>query len=231
MTAVTGSASAGAVGSSVTSLTGPRLSTSAFPLPIPHCTRCRRGGKRRGDPHACRYFADIVRSRTSCNGHVQPGDTRRRRSVPAPFGLSAILGARLYSPSHGSSPWTSPIPGWRPAKLFGADLTVNNGREDPVRVREGADGRPGCRCRNRSGGRAQRALSSALSSFDREATVANVGVHGAPAALHLETLWIRDVTVTTGLVDTYYADSASPGRLASDRGRSICHPVVLISTT
>jgi alcohol dehydrogenase len=33
--------------------------------------------------------------------------------------------------------------------------------------------------------------------------VANIGVHGKPAVLHLEKLWIRDVTVTTGLVDTY----------------------------
>ena len=33
--------------------------------------------------------------------------------------------------------------------------------------------------------------------------VANKGVHGRPAALHLEKLWIRDVTVTTGLVDTH----------------------------
>jgi alcohol dehydrogenase len=33
--------------------------------------------------------------------------------------------------------------------------------------------------------------------------VANIGVHGAPATLHLEKLWIRDVTITTGLVDTY----------------------------
>jgi alcohol dehydrogenase len=31
--------------------------------------------------------------------------------------------------------------------------------------------------------------------------VANVGVHGHAATLHLETLWIRDVTITTGLVD------------------------------
>jgi alcohol dehydrogenase len=31
--------------------------------------------------------------------------------------------------------------------------------------------------------------------------VANVGVHGSPATLHLESLWIRDVTITTGLVD------------------------------
>ena len=33
--------------------------------------------------------------------------------------------------------------------------------------------------------------------------VANIGVHGDPVTLHLETLWIRDVTITTGLVDTY----------------------------
>ena len=33
--------------------------------------------------------------------------------------------------------------------------------------------------------------------------VANIGVHGEPATLHLEDLWIRDVTITTGLVDTY----------------------------
>ncbi|WP_231930721.1 MDR/zinc-dependent alcohol dehydrogenase-like family protein [Micromonospora coriariae] len=33
--------------------------------------------------------------------------------------------------------------------------------------------------------------------------VANIGVHGKPATLHLEDLWIRNVTLTTGLVDTY----------------------------
>ena len=33
--------------------------------------------------------------------------------------------------------------------------------------------------------------------------MANIGVHGKPATLHLEKLWIRDVTITTGLVDTF----------------------------
>ena len=33
--------------------------------------------------------------------------------------------------------------------------------------------------------------------------VANIGVHGHSAHLHLEKLWIRDVTITTGLVDTF----------------------------
>lgn len=31
--------------------------------------------------------------------------------------------------------------------------------------------------------------------------VANIGVHGTSATLHLESLWIRDITITTGLVD------------------------------
>ncbi len=35
--------------------------------------------------------------------------------------------------------------------------------------------------------------------------VASIGVHGNPAALHLEKLWPRDVTITTGLVDTFTA--------------------------
>jgi alcohol dehydrogenase len=33
--------------------------------------------------------------------------------------------------------------------------------------------------------------------------VANIGVHGKPVTLHLEDLWIKDVTITTGLVDTF----------------------------
>jgi alcohol dehydrogenase len=31
--------------------------------------------------------------------------------------------------------------------------------------------------------------------------VANVGVHGHAVTLHLETLWIKGITITTGLVD------------------------------
>ena len=55
--------------------------------------------------------------------------------------------------------------------------------------------------------------------------VANIGVHGKPAELHLEKLWIRDVTITTGLVDTFSIPQLmrliaerSPGPLA------VCHP-------
>jgi alcohol dehydrogenase len=42
------------------------------------------------------------------------------------------------------------------------------------------------------------------------ARIANIGVHGKPAALHLEDQWIRDITVTTGLVDTYSTPTLLP---------------------
>lgn len=55
--------------------------------------------------------------------------------------------------------------------------------------------------------------------------VANVGVHGVPATLHLERLWIRDVTITTGLVDTFSTPTLlrllADGRL--DTGELITH--------
>ena len=39
--------------------------------------------------------------------------------------------------------------------------------------------------------------------------VANVGVHGHAATLHLEKLWIRDVTITTG-PRRHVHDAAAP---------------------
>jgi alcohol dehydrogenase len=46
---------------------------------------------------------------------------------------------------------------------------------------------------------------------------ANIGVHGAPVTLHLEDLWIRNVTITTGLVDTF----STPTLLTMLAGRLI----------
>ena len=34
-------------------------------------------------------------------------------------------------------------------------------------------------------------------------TIANVGVHGVKVDLHLEKLWSHNITITTGLVDTF----------------------------
>ena len=134
------------------------------------------------------------------NGRVEPGDVVVVVGA-GPVGLSAIMGARLFSPLHivavdrDESRLLA-------AKSVGADITTSGSGTDVVQlVRDLSDGLGAdvaieavgisetfelCAAVVRPGGR-----------------VANVGVHGAPATLHLEDLWIRNVTITTGLVDTY----------------------------
>jgi alcohol dehydrogenase len=134
------------------------------------------------------------------NGHVQPGDTVAVVGA-GPIGLSAIVGALLYSPSHIIAIDLADAR-LDAAKLFGADLMVNNGRDDPIAfVKELTDGLGVDVAIEAVGVPASFELCTAL--VRPGGRIANIGVHGKPAALHLETLWTRDITITTGLVDTY----------------------------
>jgi alcohol dehydrogenase len=134
------------------------------------------------------------------NGHVQPGDTVAVVGA-GPIGLSAIVGALLYSPSHVIAIDLADAR-LEAAKLFGADLMVNNGRDDPIAfVNELTDGLGVDVAIEAVGVPASFELCTEL--VRPGGHVANIGVHGKPATLHLESLWTRDVTITTGLVDTY----------------------------
>jgi alcohol dehydrogenase len=134
------------------------------------------------------------------NGRVQPGDTVVVVGA-GPIGLSAILGAQLYSPSRIIAVDLADAR-LDAAKLFGADLMVNNGREDVVAyVRHLTDGLGADVAIEAVGVPASFELCTEL--VRPGGHVANIGVHGKPATLHLESLWTRDVTITTGLVDTY----------------------------
>jgi alcohol dehydrogenase len=134
------------------------------------------------------------------NGHVQPGDTVAIVGA-GPIGLSAITGSKLFSPGRVISIDLADAR-LDVAKQFGADLTINNGHQDAVAL-----------VRELTGGLGADVAIEAVgvpSTFELCAElvrpgghVANIGVHGAPATLHLESLWTRDVTITTGLVDTY----------------------------
>ena len=84
---------------------------------------------------------------------------------------------------------------------FGADFAINNGREDAVaRVMELTDGLGADVAIEAVGVPQTFELCAEL--IRPGGRIANVGVHGHPATLHLERLWIRDVLITTGLVDT-----------------------------
>jgi alcohol dehydrogenase len=133
------------------------------------------------------------------NGNVRPGDVVAVVGA-GPIGLSAITGARFFSPSHVVAIDQAAVR-LEAAKRFGADVVVNNTSEDPVAaVRSVTDGLGADVAIEAVGVPATFELATAL--IRPGGRVANIGVHGAPATLHLETLWTRDVTITMGLVDT-----------------------------
>ncbi|MEU9188901.1 zinc-dependent alcohol dehydrogenase family protein [Streptomyces sp. NPDC048484] len=151
------------------------------------------------------------------NGRVRPGDTVAVVGA-GPIGLAAIATAQLFAPERIVA---VDVAGTRleAARKLGADAVVN-AREAPEQMIAdltdglGADvvieavGVPEtfelCTRMVRPGGH-----------------VANVGVHGKPATLHLEDLWIKNVTITTGLVDTHSTPTllrmAAAGRLPTSQ--------------
>jgi alcohol dehydrogenase len=134
------------------------------------------------------------------NGHVQPGDVVAIVGA-GPIGLSAMMGARLYSPAHivAIDVNDSRLDA---AKQFGADIVINNSRQDALAiVRELTGGLGADVAIEAVGAPATFELGTRLARPGGH--IANIGVHGEPATLHLEELWIRNVTITTGLVDTY----------------------------
>jgi alcohol dehydrogenase len=149
------------------------------------------------------FLADILPTSFEVgvlNGMVAPGDVVAIVGA-GPVGLAAILTARLYTPGRivaidlADSRLDS-------ALQFGADTTINNGREDAVAtIMELTAGLGADVALEAVGVPATFELATAL--IRPGGRVANIGVHGHSAELHLEKLWARDVTITTGLVDTY----------------------------
>jgi alcohol dehydrogenase len=146
------------------------------------------------------------------NGGVRPGDVVAIVGA-GPIGLSAITGARLFSPSQivAIDLADSRL---EAAKLFGADIAVNNAREDPLEVvRSLTDGLGADVTIEAVGVPATFELAVQLARPGGR--IANIGVHGEPATLHLEEQWIRNITITTGLVDAY--STATLLRLVTSR--------------
>jgi alcohol dehydrogenase len=111
------------------------------------------------------------------------------------------MGARLFSPSHivAIDLADSRLDA---AKQFGADVVVNNSREDPEAIVAELTGGLGADVSIEAVGMAA-TFELATRLARPGGHIANIGVHGEPALLHLEQLWSRNVTITTGLVDAY----------------------------
>lgn len=134
------------------------------------------------------------------NGQVRPGDVVAVVGA-GPIGLSAISSARLFSPSHvvAIDLAASRLDA---AKVFGADVVVNNGLEDPIAAVMALTDGLGADVVIEAVG-IPATFELAVDLVRPVGRVANIGVHGTPVTLHLERLWDKDVTITSGLVDTY----------------------------
>jgi alcohol dehydrogenase len=149
------------------------------------------------------FVADILPTAFECgvlNGRVEPGDTVAIVGA-GPIGLAAIMTAKLFTPGKIVA---IDLDDSRLAKAleFGADVAINNGREDALaRIGELTDGLGADVAIEAVGVPETFELCTEL--IRPGGRVANVGVHGCAATLHLERLWIRDVLITTGLVDTF----------------------------
>jgi len=149
------------------------------------------------------FLADILPTAFEVgilNGNVEPGDTIAIVGA-GPIGLAAIMTAKLFTPAHIVAIDLDASRLQR-AREFGADVTIDNGSEDAVAaIMKLTDGLGADVAIEAVGVPATFELCTEL--VRPGGRVANVGVHGHSATLHLETLWIRDVTITTGLVDTF----------------------------
>jgi alcohol dehydrogenase len=149
------------------------------------------------------FLADILPTSYEVGvlaGRVEPGDTVAIVGA-GPIGLAAVMTAKLLSPGR-IVVLDIAEARLEKARDFGADVTINNGAVDAVAaVMELTDGLGADVAIEAVGVPETFELCTEL--IRPGGRVANVGVHGHAATLHLERLWIRDVTITTGLVDTF----------------------------
>ncbi|WP_440999750.1 zinc-dependent alcohol dehydrogenase family protein [Fodinibius sp. SL11] len=134
------------------------------------------------------------------NGKVKPGDVVAIVGA-GPIGLAALLTAQFYSPAE-IIMIDLDNNRLEVSKEFGATDTINSGEENALeKIMELTD---------------DKGVDVAIEAVGVPATfdicqdiikagghVAVVGVHGTSVDLKLEELWIKNITMTTGLVDTY----------------------------
>jgi alcohol dehydrogenase len=176
--------------------------TQAEYVRIPHADTSLYQVPAGTDEEALVMLSDILPTGFECgvlNGKIAPGSSVAIVGA-GPIGLATLLTAQFYSPSQIIM---IDIDANRlaVAERFGATRTIDSRSEDPVAaVKSLTDGR---------------GVDTAIEAVGVPATfelcedlvapggvIANIGVHGVKADLHLERLWSHNITITTRLVDT-----------------------------
>jgi threonine dehydrogenase-like Zn-dependent dehydrogenase/GNAT superfamily N-acetyltransferase len=160
--------------------------TQAEYVRIPHADTSLCPIPEGADEEALVMLSDILPTGFECgvlNGKVEPGSTVAIVGS-GPIGLAALLTAQFYSPAEIIA---IDLDQNRldVAKRFGATATVKGSGEEAARqVMALTSGR---------------GVDTAIAPGG---VIANVGVHGVKADLHLEKLWSHNIAITTRLVDT-----------------------------
>jgi alcohol dehydrogenase len=176
--------------------------TQAEYVRIPHADNSLYPIPAGADEEALVMLSDILPTGFECgvlNGQVKPGDTVAIVGS-GPIGLAALLTAQFYSPAEiiMIDPDDNRL---SIAKTFGATKTINNSTVDVIgKIKSLTNGRGVDTAIEAVGIPATFELCKAI--VGPGGHVANIGVHGKSATLHLETLWSQNITITTRLVDT-----------------------------
>jgi alcohol dehydrogenase len=147
-------------------------------------------------------LSDILPTGFECgvlNGKVQPGSTVAIVGA-GPIGLAALLTAQFYSPAQ-IIMIDMDDNRLQMSSRFGANSVINNKDGKAVaKIMKMTDGRGVDTAIEAVG-----VPASFITCEDIVAPggiIANIGVHGVKADLHLEKLWDRNIAITTRLVDT-----------------------------
>src|SRR5678810_302861 len=154
------------------------------------------------DEEALVMLSDILPTGFECgvlNGQVKPGDTVAIVGA-GPIGLAVLLTAQFYTPS---VIIMIDIDDYRlsETKKLGATHTINSQKEDAVARVFGLTENKGVDVAIEAVG-IPATFELCESIIAAGGHIANIGVHGKAVMLHLETLWSKNITITTRLVDT-----------------------------
>lgn len=168
----------------------PHADTSLYPIPAG------------ADEEALVMLSDILPTGFECgvlNGKVQPGASVAIVGS-GPIGLAALLTAQFYAPAQVIM-LDSDSNRLEVARRFGATALVNATGDDAVKaVLQLTSGRGVDTAIEAVGMPASFATCQDIVAPG--GVIANIGVHGTKADLHLERLWDRNIAITTRLVDT-----------------------------
>lgn len=154
------------------------------------------------DEEALVMLSDILPTGFECgvlNGRIQPGDTVAIVGS-GPIGLAALLTAQFYSPAE-IIMIDLDENRLKMSLTFGATRTINSKTTDPVKEVMRLTGNKGADTVIEAVGvPASFELCEQLVAAGGH--IANIGVHGKKVDLHLESLWAKNISITTRLVDT-----------------------------